>query len=202
MRARLLLTLCFGVASLTACDQHSAASSTEPSHELVSLSSEESAILEAAGIEVLSPKSGEVGATGGVRTGRPTDANVEDEIAFSAVRHKDGSVTGEYQFVTFLRSSAGPLGHSHGRVACLAVSGNRATFVGVPQASDRNGPYSLIVVMTDNGEGRKSVPDQIEAVFGIGLPNPSEQPASAVCDLIGTPGGSAFVTSGNLQVFD
>ena len=167
------------------------------------LTSDEAAILEAAGIPVLTPAEGEQGATGGFqfRSEIPGFGIVINEIAFSAVRHRDGSVSGQVQTVGVIPGQASA-GAGHTRVVCLAVNGNRATLLSAAQPVDPDQPlpggsYNFFA-FSDNGAGGDDPPDTFGAVFFP--PNAFAVPAREVCSLAGTPGGTIPITKGNIQV--
>jgi len=84
-------------------------------------------------------------------------------FSFTAVTHKDGSVTGEAELIN--RASGGKF---HLAINCLSVSGIDAVVSGVVTNSD--GPTNLlgwtgVFRVTDNGEGANDPPDQISFTF-------------------------------------
>ena len=78
-------------------------------------------------------------------------------LAFSAVRHDDGAVSGEYQLNVHALDAV-----IHVRVECLLVVGNRARLGGTVVRSTapavREGLKSYFWVV-DNGEGADALPD-------------------------------------------
>jgi hypothetical protein len=116
------------------------------------VTSDEAAILEGAGIAILTPGAGEQGATGGVRYG------AGDLLAFSAVRHQDGTVTGQFEWRGTILGTEYRL---HGRVDCLIVaSAQEAYFQGVVEQSNASFfPPRVIFEIYDQGEGTNDLPD-------------------------------------------
>ncbi|MDH3253066.1 MAG: hypothetical protein OEM41_09765 [Ignavibacteria bacterium] len=93
--------------------------------------------------------------------------------SFSAIRHADGSVSGEVQ-----DKDEGPTFSFHGKVTDLKVQGNiarlefvftRGTYFGVPLADFYGGDLSNVfawVVVVDNGEGNNaSGPDYASGIL-------------------------------------
>jgi hypothetical protein len=77
-------------------------------------------------------------------------------MSFSAIRHRDGRVTGQFQIF----SSQEPGVRVHGIVTCLGIDGNLARLGGAITRSSPpgfEGPTFWRVV--DNGEGRHAPPD-------------------------------------------
>jgi hypothetical protein len=90
-------------------------------------------------------------------------------FSFTAVTHKDGSVTGEAQLDN--RAQGVKL---HLAIDCLKVVGNTATVSGT--VTEVSGPtviqvgWKSVFRVTDNGEGGKSAPDTISLVFSFAPP--------------------------------
>jgi hypothetical protein len=171
-------SLCFSTfalaAALVACDRSTPAALPEtgpaprgPSLTL-SLTADEATILKEAGIPILEAGEGEVGATGGVRFGADRAL-----LAFSAVRHRDGSASGEYEYRQ--PTSEGEL-RLHGKVTCLITEaiftgGGYASFGGpVTQAvapAGRITPAEVGFNVADLGEGVTGKPDQAGRPGGV-----------------------------------
>ena len=145
---------------------------------ILSLTDDEAAILADAGIAVRQPAAGEKAATGGVWYGAPRAM-----LAFSAVLHRDGSVSGEYEY-----RSADGLTRLHGQVTCLTVSGTSARFSG-PVTKPGLLPDQEFTVQ-DNGEGANDPADVVAGPL----------PGSSACgpETAAPPGQE--VVQGNLQV--
>jgi hypothetical protein len=103
----------------------------------------------------------------------PNSIQSNVRTSFSAIRHADGSVSGEVQ-----SRDKGPLFAFHGKVIDLKVQGNiarlefvftRATYFGAPLADYYGGDLSNVVawfVVVDNGEGKKAGgPDCVSGVL-------------------------------------
>jgi hypothetical protein len=118
----------------------------------------------------------------------------EERYSQSAIRHADGSVTGEFE----LHSEQDAGIRVHGDVTCFTIVGNTARLGGVIERSDTPGLAGAEVVWTvvDNGEGDNDPPDLTSDFFLVGSGG-----AQFHCAV-----GFAFaapvlpVLSGNLQV--
>lgn len=119
------------------------------------------------------------------------------KYSLSAIRHDDGSVSGEFQERVILASTGEFIRQTHGTVTCFEIVGNMARIGGlVDQATDPRflpgTEFRLVVV--DNGEGASDPPDMgSNARFGF------PGTAQAFCDA-----GTAFnlepVQHGNVEV--
>lgn len=84
-------------------------------------------------------------------------------FSFTAVTHKDGSVTGEAQL-----DNRGQGQKIHMAIDCLSVVGNTAVVSGIVTISDPTGLEGVtgIFAVQDNGEGSKATArDRISLVF-------------------------------------
>ena len=83
-------------------------------------------------------------------------------FSFNAVRHQDGSVTGQSEV-----NNRDLTVRSHMEIDCMVITGNIATISGIitnSSDSNFNGLPALFRV-EDNGEGKNSPPDRISLVF-------------------------------------
>jgi hypothetical protein len=119
----------------------------------------------------------------------------EEKYSSNAIRHSDGSVSGEFE----LKSEQDAGVRLHGDVVCFTVVGNTARVAGFVDSSTEPSFEGLHVVWTvvDNGEGANDPPDLTSDFFLV----VSAASAQFHCDV-----GFAFTTpifpvlSGNLQV--
>jgi hypothetical protein len=119
------------------------------------------------------------------------------KYSLSAIRHDDGSVSGEFEERVLLASTGEFIRQTHGTVTCFEIVGNMARIGGlVDQATDPRflpgTEFRLVVV--DNGNGASDPPDKgSNARFGF------PGTAQAFCDA-----GTAFnledVQHGNVEV--
>jgi hypothetical protein len=87
------------------------------------------------------------------------------KYSLTAIRHADGSVSGEVEERVTLDTPSGELvRREHGEVTCLTVTGNRARLA--YRITEYEGPPSPnpdlthgIIAVVDNGEGARAVPD-------------------------------------------
>ena len=118
----------------------------------------------------------------------------EERYSQSAIRHADGSVTGEFE----LHSEQDAGIRIHGDVTCFTIVGNTARLGGVIEQSDDPAFEGLDVVWTivDNGEGNDGAPDLTSDFFLVGTGG-----AQFHC-AVGFPFAAPVlpVLSGNLQV--
>jgi hypothetical protein len=102
--------------------------------------------------------------TGSATIRLPLFDNALEHYSLSAIRHKDGSVTGEFE-----ESSEQEGGQRiHAQVYCFTVSGNTARLAArIEQTNVSFGPVGSYVVwsLVDNGEGAKSPPDETTDIF-------------------------------------
>jgi hypothetical protein len=94
----------------------------------------------------------------------PAFENASERYSLSAIRHNDGSVTGEFE--EFSEQDGGQRIHAH--VVCFTVTGNSARLAAqIDQTNVSFGPVGSYVVwsVVDNGEGAKATPDQTTDVF-------------------------------------
>src|SRR5438093_1143380 len=115
----------------------------------------------------------------------------------SAIRHRDGSFSGELELVIGPPTSA----RIHGHTACFAVAGNVANIVAVVDQSshpDVRVGSLLAWTLQDNGEGRKDAPDRTSTFLLF------NDPAVGVRHCVAPFGtGTLFpVVAGNLQVHE
>jgi hypothetical protein len=119
------------------------------------------------------------------------------KYSLSAIRHEDGSVSGEFEERVLLNSTGEFIRQTHGTVTCFQIVGNMARIGGlVDHATDPRflpgTEFRLVVV--DNGNGASDPPDMgSNARFGF------PGTAQAFCDA-----GAAFnleaVQHGNVEV--
>jgi len=94
----------------------------------------------------------------------PAFGNALERYSLSAIRHNDGSVSGEFE--EFSGQDGGQRIHAH--VACFTVTGNGARLAAqIDQTNVSFGPVGSYVVWSviDNGEGAKAAPDQTTDIF-------------------------------------
>lgn len=94
----------------------------------------------------------------------PAFGNALERYSLSAIRHNDGSVTGEFE--EFSAQEGGQRIHAH--VVCFTVTGNNARLAAqIDQTNVDFGPEGSYVVWSviDNGEGGKAAPDQTTDIF-------------------------------------
>jgi hypothetical protein len=119
------------------------------------------------------------------------------KYSVSAIRHEDGSISGEFEERVTLNSTGDFIRQTHGTVTCFEIVGNLARIGGlVDQATDPRflpgTEFRLVVV--DNGEGASDPPD-LGSNARFGFPGT----AQAFCNA-----GTAFnlepVDHGNVEV--
>jgi len=119
------------------------------------------------------------------------------KYSLSAIRHEDGSVSGEFEERVILNSTGDFIRQTHGTVTCFQIVGNMARIGGlVDHATDPRflpgTEFRLVVV--DNGNGASDPPD-LGSNARFGFPGT----AQAFCDA-----GTAFnlepVEHGNIEV--
>jgi len=90
--------------------------------------------------------------------------NALERYSVSAIRHNDGTVTGEFE-----ETSAQEGGQRiHATVYCFTITGNSARLAArLDQSNVPFGPVGSYVVWSviDNGEGAKGAPDQTTDIF-------------------------------------
>ena len=102
--------------------------------------------------------------TGNATVLLPNFGNALERYSLSAIRHADGSVSGEFEETS--EQEGGQRIHAH--VVCFTVTGNSARLAAqIDQTNVDFGPPGSYVVWSviDNGEGAKSPPDQTTDVF-------------------------------------
>jgi len=119
-------------------------------------------------------------------------------FAFSAVTHKDGSVSGQGQ----LNNRAAGV-KIHFSIDCISVSGNAATMSGTVTNSNfyvPGGPCWFKV--KDNGEGVNAPPDEITGFLFCEPDDPDPLCNQLTCDVNNESdaGGLNPIESGNIQV--
>lgn len=122
----------------------------------------------------------ETSATG---SGHFVQANGElRKFTFSAVRHADGGVSGQYQLV----AGNGDL-VAHGSVDCLTTAGNEAWIGGPLERNNVGAPFdSGWFRVADNGDGGSGVADGISLL--VVAVDPTGDAARAFCaDMPGAP---------------
>lgn len=95
---------------------------------------------------------------------------VPENYSFSAIRHRDGDVSGQFE----LKSAQDGGLRVHGEVTCMAVTGNVARLGGVlTQSTDAQFPAGTQVawMIADNGEGANDPPDQTSDFYVSGNPS-------------------------------
>lgn len=127
----------------------------------------------------------------------PSFGNAEEKYSSNAIRHADGTVSGQFE----LKSAQDGGLRIHGDVVCFTIVGNRARIAGrVDQSNTTLVPEGTYVVWTvvDNGEGAKDPPDQTSDFFGPF----SEAAATAHCAIGFNLAPFLPVLHGNLQVHE
>jgi hypothetical protein len=119
------------------------------------------------------------------------------KYSLSAIRHVDGSVSGEFEERVLLASTGDFIRQTHGTVTCFEIVGNMARIGGlVDHATDPRflpgTEFRLVVV--DNGKGGDDPPD-LGSNARFGVPGT----AQAFCDA-GTPFNLERVEHGNVEV--
>lgn len=102
--------------------------------------------------------------TGDVQIYLPSFNNALERYSLSAIKHGDGDVSGELN--EFSAQDGGQ--HIHARVYCFTVVGNMARLAAqIEKTNVPFGPKGSYVVWTvfDNGQGRRSAPDQTSDIF-------------------------------------
>jgi hypothetical protein len=143
---------------------------------------------------VLQPADGEDAATGGVAFTFVGKATNTEQLAFSAVRSRDGqTVRGEYEW-----REATPTGEAvvHGSVNCLTVSGNSARV---------SGPVTHVTTRGSDAPPTTEGADLVFFAEDFGecqhIKDLASRPQPGRCDLA-IAGGTSPVVDGNLQVHD
>ena len=119
------------------------------------------------------------------------------KYSLSAIRHEDGSVSGEFEERVIFAATADFIRQTHGTVTCFEIVGNMARIGGlVDHATDPRflpgTEFRLVVV--DNGKGADDPPD-LGSNARFGVPGT----AQAFCDA-GTPFNLEPVEHGNVEV--
>jgi hypothetical protein len=131
-----------------------------------------------------------------------TNTNNDFKYSLSAIRHMDGSVSGEVEERTTYSPTGDLVREMHGTVTCFRIAGNTAFVAGIVDrvVSYAPGQENLVpgagfhLVVTDNGNGAHDPPDQgSNARFG--LPATSQ----AFCDQ-GVPFNLEDIQHGNIEV--
>lgn len=124
----------------------------------------------------------------------PSFANAEEKYSNSAIRHADGTVSGEFE----LKSAQSGGLRIHGDVVCFTIVGNQARLGGLIDQSTIPSYEGLYVIWTvvDNGEGRNDPPDQTSDFIGP----VSAATAATHCATGRNVGPFLPVLRGNLQV--
>ena len=110
--------------------------------------------------------------TGSIFVNLPEAGGAPQRMSFSAVRHRDGRVTGQFQIF----SAQEPGIRVHGIVTCMGIDGNLARLGGVITRSSppgfESGSFWRVV---DNGEGRHALPDLSSDLFAFTPPEIVEE---------------------------
>ncbi|HMG18140.1 MAG TPA: hypothetical protein VK573_05400 [Gemmatimonadales bacterium] len=168
-RATRLAAALFGITALIGCERDPSSPAAEPAAQLV-------------GNRVVQSATGQ---------GSLIQADERRTFAFSAVKHADGSVTGEFQLIGRLSEVI-----IHGTVLCLTVIGPDAWLGGVIDHANRDLGGETVFRVRDNGEGQQTEPDGISLMFV------NQPPGSAAAYCANTPPSPAFnaIVAGNIQV--
>ena len=90
--------------------------------------------------------------------------NAEEKYSNNAIRHADGSVSGQFQ----LKTEQANGGNIHGSIVCFTITGNTARLAGLVEKSTTplapEGTY-LVWTVVDNGEGKNDPPDATSDFF-------------------------------------
>ena len=123
-----------------------------------------------------------------------TDGGAKRTWSFTAVKHADGTVRGEWQG---LNRSLGTGTQAHGAVICFTIEGNEAWIVGVIERDPAN-PQRIGMEfgwrVIDNGQGRTGPADQITRTLRVAAP------ASDFCASTPNVGFLHDLEAGNIQV--
>ena len=118
-----------------------------------------------------------------------------DKYSFAAIRHTDGSVSGQFEFEhRFTVNGQQVRDKVHGTVDCLTIIGNSARLGGTIRHSkspDLPEGTQLTWSVTDNGQGKKDQRDTASEMLG--------NDAFAYC-LGGLPYPQSPLRHGNIQV--
>jgi hypothetical protein len=110
--------------------------------------------------------------TGSVLVDLTEFGGAPQRMAFSAIRHRDGRVSGQFQIF----SEQEPGIRVHGVVTCLGIDGNLARLGGVITKSSPTGFESpAFWAVVDNGEGPGAPPDQSSDVGAFAPPELVEE---------------------------
>lgn len=123
--------------------------------------------------------------------------NAEEKYSNSAIRHADGSVSGQFE----LKSAQDGGLRIHGDVVCFTIVGNTARIAGrVDKSNTTLVPEGTYVIWTvvDNGEGANDPPDTTSDFFGPF----NEAGANAHCAVGFNLAPFLPVLDGNLQVHE
>jgi hypothetical protein len=97
---------------------------------------------------------------------------VPERITFSAIRHQDGRVSGQFQLFT---EQIGGV-RLHGIITCLGIDGTLARLGGeVTQSSPPGFESGAIWAVIDNGEGAGAPPDESTDMFVFTPPEVVEE---------------------------
>jgi hypothetical protein len=118
----------------------------------------------------------------------------EEKYSQSAIKHSDGSVSGEFE----LKSEQDGGLRVHGSLVCFTVVGNTARLAGLVESSTEPSfeGFHAVWTVVDNGEGANDPPDLTSDFFLA-----SAVQAQFHCN-VGFNLGATPVLSGNLQVHD
>ena len=127
----------------------------------------------------------------------PFFQNAEEKYSNSAIRHADGTVSGQFE----LKSAQDDGLRIHGEIVCFTIVGNTAFLGGrIDQSDSPLAPEGTYVIWTvfDNGEGQNDPPDQTSDFIGP----VDAATAAAHCQFLFSLGPFYPVQSGNLQVHE
>ena len=101
-----------------------------------------------------------------------TPSGIRFSYSVNAIRHKDGSVSGEFQNHVEIAATGEFILRAHVQVVCFTITGNIARIGGIierqeggsPLPEDRQG----FITVVDNGEGADDLPD-LASPPGVGV---------------------------------
>jgi hypothetical protein len=128
--------------------------------------------LSSANTRLESATHGQQQVTGSIFINLPEAGGAPQRMSFTAIRHRNGTVTGQFQIF----SSQEPGIRVHGIVTCLGIDGNLARLGGVITRSSPPGFESAgFWRVVDNGEGHHAPPDLSSDLFAFTPPEIVEE---------------------------
>ena len=118
-----------------------------------------------------------------------TDFGAKRTWSFTAVKHADGTVRGEWEGIN---RSFDPNRKGHGNIICFTIEGNQAWIGAINEHFRVGTEFSWRVI--DNGQGANAPPDQITRTLRVGAP------ASDFCASTPDIGVLRDLEAGNIQV--